>query len=213
MNRSTKRREHGFTFASIAFSLALAVASPPALAVGTGGADTVRSLYATLLATMRDGPTLGPRGRYGQIEPIIRRVFDIPLMTRLAVGPEWTGLSQSQRQQVSQAFVRYIAAVYADRFDSYSGERLQVIGEQVSAGGSIITSRIFKSDGQPVDVNYLMRQNGGVWQIADVYLDGTISELATRRSEFAAILRTRGIDGLIETLNTKATSLVTARTS
>jgi phospholipid transport system substrate-binding protein len=58
-----------------------------------------------------------------------------------------------------------------------------------------------------------MRQNGGVWRIADVYLDGTISELATRRSEFAAILRSRGIDGLIEKLNTKANSLVAASAS
>jgi phospholipid transport system substrate-binding protein len=58
-----------------------------------------------------------------------------------------------------------------------------------------------------VTVNYLMHDNGGAWQIADVYLDGTISELATRRSEFASILRTGGINGLIDTLNTKAARL------
>ena len=91
--------------------------------------------------------------------------------------------------------------------DSYAGERLQVIGEQQSPGGVIITSQIVKSNGQPVNINYLMRENGGVWQIADVYLGGTISELATRRSEFAAILRTQGINGLIQTLNTKANTL------
>ena len=58
-----------------------------------------------------------------------------------------------------------------------------------------------------MNVNYLMRQNGGSWQIADVYLNGTISELATRRSEFGSILRTRGINGLIQVLNTKADAL------
>jgi phospholipid transport system substrate-binding protein len=140
----------------------------------------------------------------------VRRVFDIPFMTRLAVGPEWAGLSEAQRQQVAQAFQRYIAAIYAERFDSYSGERLQVTGERQSAGGTIITSQIVKSNGQPVSINYLMRDNGGVWQIADVYLDGTISELATRRSEFAAILRSRGINGLIQALNVKADSLTRA---
>jgi hypothetical protein len=31
----------------------------------------------------------------------------------------------------------------------------------------------------------------------DIYLSGSISELATRRSQFAQILRTSGIDGLI----------------
>jgi len=212
MKRLTVRAPRRSTLAGVALCLALAalqtaVLPPRALAIGSGGVDTVRSLYDTLLTTMRNGPALGPRGRYNQIEPVIRRVFDIPFMTRLAVGPEWAGLTEMQRQQVSQAFERYITAIYAERFDSYSGERLQVIGEQPSAGGAIITSQIIKSNGQPVNINYLMRQNGGVWQIADVYLGGTISELATRRSEFASILRTQGINGLIETLNTKANSL------
>ena len=213
MKRSTTRRERSLTFAGIALCLGLAALSLPATAMGTGGTDTVRSLYDTLLATMRNGPTLGPRGRYAQIQPVVRRVFDIPFMTRLAVGPQWEGASDAQRQEVSQAFQRYVAAIYAERFDSYSGERLQVTGEQPSAGGTVITSQIVKSNGQPVNINYLMRNNGGVWQIADVYLDGTISEMATRRSEFAAILRAQGITGLIQTLNAKANTLTGARAS
>jgi phospholipid transport system substrate-binding protein len=128
-------------------------------------------------------------------------------MTRLAVGPEWERLNDAQRQQVSQAFERYISAIYAERFDSYSGETLRVIGEQPSPGGAIITTEIIKSNGDPIRLNYLLRQNGGTWQIADVYLNGTISELATRRSEFGSIVRTQGIDGLIAVLNTKADTL------
>ena len=207
MKRSTSGRERGLTFTGALLCLALLASSLPAVAMGTGGTETVRSLYSTLLSTMQNGPALGAQGRYARLAPVVRRLFDIPLMTRLAVGPEWAGLSEAQRQQVTQAFERYIAAIYAERFDSYSGEQLQVTGEQSSPGGTVITSRIVKSDGEPVNINYLMRDNGGVWQIADVYLDGTISELATRRSEFAAILRTRGINGLIETLNTKAAAL------
>jgi len=180
----------------------------PTLQAGAAGRETVRELYDTLLANMRSGPALGAIGRYARVDPVVRRVFDISFMTRLAVGPGWTNLTDAQRQQVSQAFERYVAAVYAERFDNYAGEKLQVTGEQPSAGGTIITSQIVKSNGEPVNINYLMRQNGGSWQIADVYLNGTISELATRRSEFAAILRTRGIKGLIAMLNTKADALV-----
>jgi phospholipid transport system substrate-binding protein len=207
MKRSTTGRERGFTLAGIALCLALATLSPRAVAMGTSGGDTVRGWYDTLLTTMRNGPALGPRGRYAKLEPAVRRVFDVAFMTRLAVGPDWAGLTEPQRQQVSQAFERYIVAVYAERFHSYSGERLQVTGEHSSPGGTVITSQIIKSDGQPVNINYLMRDHGGVWRIADVYLDGTISELATRRSEFASILRAGGINGLIETLNTKANRL------
>ncbi len=81
-------------------------------------------------------------------------------------------------------------------------------GEQPSPSGVLVSSRIIKADGSPVEIDYLMRQDGaGTWLIADIYLDGTISELATRRSEFAAILRSQGIDGLIEALNRKADML------
>ena len=211
MKRSITRREQSLTLAGIAVGLALFALSPPAAAMATGGTDTVRSLYDTLISTMRNGATLGPRGRYAQLEPVVRRVFDIPFMTRLAVGPQWEGVSEAQRQELSRAFERYVAAIYAERFDSYSGERLQVTGEEPSSGGTVITSQITKSNGEPVSINYLMRNNGGVWQIADVYLDGTISELATRRSEFASILRTQGITGLIQTLNAKANTLSGAR--
>jgi phospholipid transport system substrate-binding protein len=213
MKRSITRFVRRVTLAGIAVCLAVAVLSQPAAATTAGGTDAVRSFYDTLLATMRNGASLGPRGRYAQIAPVVRRVFDIPFMTRLAVGPEWAGVSEAQRREVSQAFERYITAIYAERFDSYSGEKLQVTGEQASAGGPMITSQIVKSNGQPVNINYLMRDNGGVWQIADVYLDGTISELATRRSEFAAILRAQGIAGLIATLNAKADTLTAAHAS
>ena len=123
MKRSITRQERRLSLSAIAICLVLAALSPRAIAMGAGGSETVRSLYDTLLATMRNGPALGPGGRYAQIAPVVRRVFDIPFMTRLAVGPEWAGLSEPQRQQVSQAFERYIAAIYAERFDSYSGER------------------------------------------------------------------------------------------
>jgi phospholipid transport system substrate-binding protein len=211
--RSTLGRGRRIFFGVAAVSLIVAVQSPRAVATLGNGANAVQSLYSTLLTAMRNGPSLGPQGRYAQIEPVVRRVFDIPLMTKVAVGPQWAALSAPQRQQISDAFARYIAAIYAERFDSYSGERLQVTGQQPSPGGTIITSRIVKADGEPVSINYLMRNNGGVWQIADVYLDGTISELATRRSEFSDILRRSGIAGLIQALNDKAAALASARAS
>jgi phospholipid transport system substrate-binding protein len=67
--------------------------------------------------------------------------------------------------------------------------------------------RIIKANGEPVQVDYLMHRNGQIWLISDIYLDSAISEIATRRSEFAAILRKDGIDGLIAALNRKADML------
>jgi phospholipid transport system substrate-binding protein len=54
----------------------------------------------------------------------------------------------------------------------------------------------------------MMRRNGESWLISDIYLDGAISEVATRRSEFAAILRKDGVDGLIAALNRRVDDLM-----
>jgi phospholipid transport system substrate-binding protein len=54
----------------------------------------------------------------------------------------------------------------------------------------------------------MMRRNGDGWLISDIYLDSAISEVATRRSEFAAILQKDGIDGLIAALNRRADILI-----
>ena len=165
--------------------------------------NSVQNFYATLLLTMKSGPRLGESGRYAQLAPIVQQLFDVPYMAQLAVGPSWASLGPVQQQQIISAFGHYIAATYADRFDSYSGEQLQVLGEQPLSYGTLVQTRIIQSDGKPVTINYLMRPNGGTWQITDIYLDGTISQLATQRSEFTSILRDRGVAGLIETLNRK----------
>ena len=200
MIRSMSARLRTFVLAAFALGAALALPLQPAAA---SGADTVRTFYATLLDTMRSAQSLGPQGRYTRLAPAIRQSFDIPFMTRLAVGPDWNSLTQAQQAQVTEAFERYVAAVYAERFHKYAGEQLTVTGEQASPAGVVITSLIKPSDGEAVHINYLMRSD----KIADVYLNGTISELATRRSEFSGILKASGINGLIAALNGKAAAL------
>lgn len=165
--------------------------------------DSVRSLYDALLSTMKDGRTLGQSGRYARLAPVIERLFDVPSMARLAVGPSWLMLSPTQQQQVTAAFAHYISATYADRFDSYSGEQLQVTGEQPYGTEVIVQTKVVKAKGDSLTLNYRMRENAGSWHISDVYLDGTISQLATQHSEFHSILQHEGVDGLIMALNRK----------
>ena len=188
---------------ALAVALGLGFSYTPHAALA-GGSGTVKGLYDTLLDTMKNGRTLGQSGRFAKLSPVIRNSFDVASMARLSVGPSWTGLSEAQRQEVIESYGRYISAIYTDRFDSYDGQKLEVTGEQPGQFGLMVKSRIIKSNGEPVEVDYVMRQNGESWLIADIYLDSAISEVATRRSEFAAILKTHGIDGLIAALNRKA---------
>jgi phospholipid transport system substrate-binding protein len=189
---------------AFAAGLGLSMLSYPIHAAPANSGDTVQGLYDALLGTMKNGRALGQSGRFTQLDPVIRRSFDIVSMARLAVGMSWGSLTVAQRQQVTESFGRYISAIYADRFDNYAGQKLEVTGEQPAPSGVIVRSQIIKASGEPVKVDYLMRRNGDLWLISDIYLDGAISEVATRRSEFAAILKNEGIDGLIAALNRKA---------
>jgi len=198
--------------AALAAGLGLSMLSYPLHAAPSTGGDTVQGLYNALLNTMKNGRILGQSGRFTQLEPVICRSFDIASMARLSVGPVWTSLTEAQRQQMTESYGRYISAIYADRFDSYAGQKLEVTGEQPAPSGVMVKSQIIKANGEPVRVDYLMRRNGDSWLISDIYLDSAISEVATRRSEFAAILKKDGIDGLIAALNRKA-DLLTGTTA
>jgi phospholipid transport system substrate-binding protein len=212
MGKAVLSKTLAFKAVALAGGLGLGMLSYPVHAAPVSGGDTVQGLYDALLNTMKNGRTLGQSGRFTQLDPVIRRSFDIASMARLSIGPSWTSLSDAQRQQVTESFGRYIAAIYADRFDSYAGQRLEVTGEQPAPSGVMVKSQIIKANGEPVKVDYVMRRNGDSWLISDIYLDGAISEVATRRSEFAAILKNDGIDGLIAALNRKA-DILTATTA
>jgi len=201
-----RKQAHSPVIKAAAFvaGLGICLASYPVLATPANGGETVQGLYDALLNTMKNGRILGQSGRFTQLEPVIRRSFDVASMARLSVGPSWTSLTEAQRQQMTESYGRYISAIYADRFDSYAGQKLELTGEQPAPSGVMVKSQIVKANGEPVKIDYLMRRNGDSWLISDIYLDSAISEVATRRSEFAAIMKKDGMDGLITALNRKA---------
>jgi len=175
----------------------------PGAAAASDPQDVVRGFYGVLLSNMRDGRILGESGRLARLAPVVNRTFDVPAMTRLAVGPSWANLNPAQQQQLIAAFGHYVAATYADQFDAYSGEQLQVTGERPSGADVMVQTRIVKSNGEATRLDYLTRQDQGGRRISDVYLDGSISQLAVHRSEFHSILQREGVDGLVMALNRK----------
>ncbi|MBV8453587.1 MAG: ABC transporter substrate-binding protein, partial [Deltaproteobacteria bacterium] len=98
------------------------------------------------------------------------------------------------------AFGHYVAATYADQFDTYSGEQLQVTGERPHGPDVMVQTAIVKANGESTRLDYLMDPSG---RILDVYLDGSISQLAVHHSEFHSILQREGVDGLVMALNRK----------
>jgi phospholipid transport system substrate-binding protein len=176
----------------------------------TDPAATIKDFYATLTQTMKQGPALGEKGRYDALAPAVRQGFDLGAMTQMAVGPSWAKLSPAERQQVTEAFARYTIATYAERFSKDAGVTFAVGTQRTMPYGTVVDTQIVQPGGDKVSINYLMRQNGQQWQVADIYLQGTISQVATLRSQFGAVFLRDGAHGLIEALNRKASSLNSA---
>ena len=172
-------------------------------------AARIRSFYDSLLGVMKQAAALGLRGRYDKLAPAIAQTFDLAAMTRIAVGPAWTSFSPEQQAALVDGFTRMTIATYASRFDGFSGERFDVSPiSDARTNGRIVRSRLLPAVGEPVTLDYLMRGTDQNWKIVDVYLAGTVSELATRRSEFGSILKSGGPGALIESLQQQADKLM-----
>jgi phospholipid transport system substrate-binding protein len=167
----------------------------------------IEKYYEDLMPTIRQAARLSVRERDKRFAPAITSAFDLGTMTRLAVGPPWKTFSPAQQAAVQEAFTRFIVADYASQIDDYSGEKFVVEPETVPekrGGGEIVKTRLLQSSGRTVIINYLVR--GG--RVIDVYLNGTISDLATRRDEFASIIVSGGADGLIKRLQERTQTLL-----
>jgi phospholipid transport system substrate-binding protein len=186
-----------------------AAARSPASADPGAPATVIERFYGVLLAVMKAAKLLSFDQRYARLAPAITAAFNLPLMTRIAVGPDWTELTEAQQRRLEAAFSRYTISVYANRFDGYSGERFAVDPDPAPiAAGTLVKSQLVKSDGGTVALNYLMRPDtAGAWKVIDVYLSGTVSELAARRSEFVSVLQRSGADGLVDLLERRTAAL------
>ena len=181
----------------------------PAVAAEAGSAPAViEGFYEQLLAVMKDAKRLGFNGRYARLTPAISQTFDLPLMTRIAVGPGWAQIPAGQQQRLAAAFSRYTISMYANRFDDWGGERFEVVPNAApNPNGVLVNTRLLKTNGEAVALNYLMRQEGGAWKVIDVYLSGTVSELAARRSEFGSVLQRNGAEGLVQLIEQRTAAL------
>jgi phospholipid transport system substrate-binding protein len=172
-------------------------------------AARIRAFYDALLETMKQASSLGVKGRYNRLAPAVRATYDLPAMTRIAIGPAWKTLTPDQQSALVEQFSRMSIATYASRFDGYDGERFEVepVTEPRNAS-RIVKTRIVQKQGEPVTLNYLCQETPQGWKAIDVYLSGTVSELATRRSEFASILKSGGAQALIDSLKARSDKML-----
>lgn len=175
-----------------------------------GGATAViERLHQTILATMKDAGSLGFEGRYERLEPVLRGAFDFDFMAEKAVGRHWRELSPEEQERMRDVFARFTLATYANRFSGYSGERFETRAEEAAPRDTVfVRTRLVRTDGEEaVEINYRLHRTEAGWQVIDVLLRGTVSELALRRSEYSSVIKRDGFDALLADLERKIADL------
>ncbi len=202
----------GIAASTLAIPAILTMPAAPALAASAAQAAApvgqVQRLDNALIEVMQNADQLKFQGRYDKLAPVLNAVFDVPEMTRIAVGPMWNDASESDRKEMVEVFGRYMVTMYAARFKGFAGETFEVADSKDRDGGRVLViTKLNRKDKEPVELSYLMRGEGDNWHVTDVYYNGSISQLAQLRSEFSATLRDGGVKNLKSVLEDKIKQL------
>jgi phospholipid transport system substrate-binding protein len=169
---------------------------------------TIAAFHAGLLDLMKNAKQLGFQGRVDKLAPLMADTFDLEFMASKTVGRHWRELSDADKARWAETFARFTTANYAGRFTDFTGEEFITVGvEDAARDTQVVLTKIIVPKGDDVQLNYRVIKRDGEWKVIDVYLNGTVSELALRRSEYSSALKRDGFEQLVASVETKIEDL------
>lgn len=173
---------------------ALALAATPGLALTQSEAERfISSIADELEGILRDAT---PQNKQvGRVLALLRRSAALPEIAQFTMGVNWRRMDEAQRRRFLDAFEDFAAKVYAENFEAYEGQTLDVAGSQDAGQRGIVVRSVIRAPrgGQDIRVDWLVSDRGGRPQIVDVIGEG-VSLAITQREEFASMVERRGGD-------------------
>jgi phospholipid transport system substrate-binding protein len=174
--------------AAALLALPAAAADPASQLIERTAAEVIQIIKST---------TPGP-ARQAAIQKVLQTSFDLPFMGQTALGANWNKADEQQRLRFLKAAESAEARAYSERFGQYGGQTLTI--GKVSArpnGVTIVDSLLNQSNGQPIKLQWEVRDAGRGLRITDVKVEG-VSMVMTRRSDFNSYIQNNG--GTVEPL-------------
>jgi phospholipid transport system substrate-binding protein len=144
--------------------------------------------------------------REAGIRRVLEAYFDLAYMGRSTLGNYWNQTTPEQRERFLKASASAEARAYAERFGQYRGQTVTVGRINTKGNGvAIVDSKLNQSDGDPVDIQWEVRNEGQGPRIVDVRTEG-VSMIMTRRADFVSYIRNHGgqVESLIDELEARA---------
>lgn len=140
--------------------------------------------------------------------------FNFLGMTALAVGPAWQKATPEQKKRLAEEFRDLLVRTYASSLTVFREQNFDFRPLRMKPTDTDVTVlvRVLQPGSQPVNIEYDMEKTPRGWKVYDVRVAG-ISLVVNYRTEFANVVRDKGVDGLISTLAAKNKSLAGSATA
>ena len=169
----------------------------------------VKKITEEVLAAVKSDKDLAAGDRQKAVKLAEEKILpyvDFEEATRLAVGRGWKEATPEQRKKLVAEFRNMLVRTYSNAIGAYEGQTMKVLPSRVKPTDTDATVRnqFVRPGAKPVLIDYSMRKTASGWKIYDIVVEG-VSLVLTYRSEFDAIAKQDGIDGLIKRLTQKNT--------
>jgi phospholipid transport system substrate-binding protein len=179
----------------------------PVSAQDLGPEELVKKITAEVMEALKGDKQLAAGDRQKAIKLAEEKILphvDFEEATRLAVGRAWAQATPEQKKKLVSEFRNMLVRTYSNALQPYEGQQMKVMPVRMKPGDSEVTvqNQFIRSGAQPVKIDYSMRKADKGWKIYDIVVEG-VSLVLTYRSEFDAVVKQEGVDGLIKRLAQK----------
>ena len=192
---------------ALAFFAALAMAMHVWAQQELAPEQLVQKITDEVLAAIKSDKELAAGDKQKALKLAEEKVLpyiDFEHSTRLAVGRAWSQASPEQKKKLVSEFRNMLVRTYSNAIGAYQGQTLKVLpsrGKQDPEDATVRT-QFNRPGGQPLPIDFAMRKAEKGWKVYDITVEG-VSLVLTYRSEFDAVVKQEGIDGLIKRLAQK----------
>jgi phospholipid transport system substrate-binding protein len=182
------------------FIAALAVtaavsATPRPAAADEAAVEFIGALGNQAVSVIRSD--VPPASKAAYFRRMIHQDFDLTGISRFVLGPYWRVASPAEQHKFRTLFADRLVRFYGRQLAQTGGGDFAVSGSRPSAEGVIFTSRIIRSQGAPIIVDWRLDLTNGVYKIKDVAIDGVSMALAQRSQIAPLITRAGGQFGMV----------------
>ena len=163
----------------------------------------IQDLATKALNVLRD-KSMSEEDREKVFHGMLKDGFDMNFIGRFVLGINWRKASPQQQDEYQALFNEYILKTYSTRLGGFTNEEFKVTGTTPAGKKDIMVhSQITrKGQSQPLTADWRVRLVDGQPKVIDVVVEG-VSMSISQRQEFASVVQSKGIDGLLETLKAR----------